>query len=1254
MTTPSPKPRRRWFRRVCACTLLLIALVGAAAVLLVYWYTRPAQVIPVVEQTLAELSGCDVTIEDAQVYRDGRIKLEGVSLRLPNHDGEYARLVEARELVLFGEVKALLNGAYQPHRVEARGLVVWLTEDAQSGAFNYEQLAIPQDQEEVLDTAIPAVVLHDAAIRFGLRESESEKITLLDEMHLAGQLNAEDLDNRRYVFALHETLPRGQEPDPDGAAFTGGFSLAQPHLDLTVDRFSLAEEHRYFVPTEFRALWGRLAPGGGVSRLVLHLRPDAHNRLTADGARLEMDFEDIGLNLDILGAQDPDLKEAALLLSTVETRLTDLCGKLILEDCRWRFEHATGQMRQVGLALSPIGYQIQAEGGLSLTEPYRIQIDTKPFTLRRRFEFLLAFSPLTGEAYRLFRPSGEFALSATFVSQADQPQPDWAIQLQIRDGQMAHELFPLPLNTVRGVVEITADQVRINNITGRTPSGGFVTVAGTATPASDIAEVQLTVQIDDLPIDEHLRAVLQPGERDTLARFFDERAYTSLQEQGLISPTGRDAPRFALGGTLDVHVPVYRAYGPDAGYRIVPVLDLAGVQTLMTDFPYPVTVTSGRVAIGADFVEIDRLELSGLTGGALALNGRAELDPTAGDYLPELMLTDCTLPVDPLLLSAIGGEAQALLHDLGVSGLLSVAGLIGQAPGDDEVNLELDVVLTQGSAAPFSGEMRIDEVQGSLQLHTDAIPQMHFTGAWRDGATLTAEGSVHWAVHDPATGQTHTDADLRFTAERFFFDRALLGLLPEGSPTRQSLTELYDAYEPEAVFDATLAWRPTSRDRPDAYEAWLTPDHLALNLLGGRLTMQSVQGQAYLNPEVLRLEAMRGVFQDPDGARGHLSAEGTVRIADHPDIRLALTGSTDAIGQTARLLLPTATTSVLESIAWDGGFEMRDAWLEIVEVGSDWQATRFDGTAAFQEVAMHLAGLEITQAQAELAVHVDATPDRAVPRMSFELDAPSLAVLDRPVTGLRGRADNFARQDLLRTDRITGSMYGGTVVVEAAFGLGGIDHVSVNASVHDVHLEPFMEAVPTPGLDPDRLPVPAAVGHRDRSSGLFSGEITVVSGYQGNAGRHGRGSIRIQDAQLYGENPLGLGMVELLNFNLPTGQGFDNGKILFAVIDDAVQFSHITLRTPPANVTGQVLELNGTGTMTLPDLQLDLQFRTERGGAPFNFPLSGLFSSLRSEIFGIQVSGTLTKPERRYTILQNTRDTLNQMIIGQPRIDPAP
>ena len=66
---------RRRRRRKVLIWLSLLVLLGAVATPLavVWWYTRPAQLIPLIEEELAAATGCDASIDSARVNRRGEV-----------------------------------------------------------------------------------------------------------------------------------------------------------------------------------------------------------------------------------------------------------------------------------------------------------------------------------------------------------------------------------------------------------------------------------------------------------------------------------------------------------------------------------------------------------------------------------------------------------------------------------------------------------------------------------------------------------------------------------------------------------------------------------------------------------------------------------------------------------------------------------------------------------------------------------------------------------------------------------------------------------------------------------------------------------------------------------------------------------------------------------------------------------------------------------------------------------------------------
>lgn len=136
-------------------------------------------------------------------------------------------------------------------------------------------------------------------------------------------------------------------------------------------------------------------------------------------------------------------------------------------------------------------------------------------------------------------------------------------------------------------------------------------------------------------------------------------------------------------------------------------------------------------------------------------------------------------------------------------------------------------------------------------------------------------------------------------------------------------------------------------------------------------------------------------------------------------------------------------------------------------------------------------------------------------------------------------------------------------------------------------------------------------------SALIEGNVTL-GGFVGDAGsRRGRGQLIVGGGEVL-SLPLLLPMIQVSNFQIPTGERLDTAKASFLISGQTIAIDRVSVFSPE-------IELRGFGTIMWPDLSLDLVFNSR---AARRVPvLTSVIESIRNEFVTTRVRGTAKAPQ---------------------------
>ena len=677
--------RRRWILRWLGLTpLVVLALVLIVAESpLTRW---------VVVSRLERALGVQVSARSARITSIGEISVSDVRLRVPGVSGRAGTFLTIDKIRMGVRWGRLLRGGPAVDDVLLFGPVLRLSQSRRDGSLNMASLRLPRSRASATAPDLPRVIVADGTLELG--EHGDGPYRALRSISVAGGLNPTTRQGEHaYVMRLHERTASSSGPAID---LTGRIDAAGTTIEL--HHLSLSDWSPGDLPTPTRALWKRLDPRGDISGAEL-----AFGR---DGIQAKVDLRDVSMNLPIritpAGPRFPPIRSAGsmgdmIVLLYTPPREQDGAFVRMHGVSGWISLSPDGTVVDVSGLLEDIPYRVRLDyDGSSLDAPFRAEVLVDEYQMQPNSR-ILPFLP-EGVRRRLLQFSGaEAVLSSRVVIRRGKPtsRGRGAVRFEgsayFKHGVAAYEFFPYPFRELEGRISFNNDRIVIDSISGGSPSGATVVAEGSITPDSALAEVDLRIDVFNVPIDESLRRALGPRWGRFQDELFSEDRRRELIESGLvIEPTRVDAlkdelerlgterarapadrveqiderirviqrrleaPVFEFGGRVDLSIALKRAH-ESREWRPTIEARMARAGILPRVFPYPIRARDVVIRIERDRVRVEGGRFEGLHGGTAQIEADVVV-PSRGSEAEQdqsIRVTTGQVPIDELLIGAI-------------------------------------------------------------------------------------------------------------------------------------------------------------------------------------------------------------------------------------------------------------------------------------------------------------------------------------------------------------------------------------------------------------------------------------------------------------------------------------------------------------------------------------------------------------------------------------------------------------------------
>jgi len=1242
------KARKRRRRLAIRCVVAPLLLAFVAAAVAYRHYTSSEVITDIARRQIAQLTAAEVNIGSADFSLQGPITLHDVSLRVPGRNGKIGELFDDDHIHIKYDPWALFEGTFKAQSIVFERPTLHLTElmddptaegrDRTNIAMLLQLMSLDKRPKPEVP-ALPDLFIGDAAVRIGTMDNG--KYTLLQTLDLSGSLTASARREDVYQFMLHKTRSTTEANE----VLTGSVNMRSGAL-----RGSLANVHSdsrlvWLLPRKVRTWWQSLNPTGAVP-ITFGLHPESDANFFA-----ELVLQDVGLTLPFLRGVDSRITDVNGTISVLGqvVSIVDLRGKI--EDFDYQIN---GQIRGFD-ADAPFFVSAQIDG----------MLPEKP-------RYLFALPDEVQHQFYRFLPSGEISGLMTVERQAGREALAYSGNVKIRSGKLTYSRNPYPLQNVNAQIAFDNDRIHVRKLTGAGPNGGRVHISGQIAPPGEGAKVDLDITARQMPYDDVLLGAMEPNERRMIGNLLHKPTYQRLRGEGLIQTAAdrkqrqarlrqlqatldattdeaqraalrekideltrlAQAPVFELGGLVNLDVDAKRPPGKDRQFNSTITVHLAGLNILLKDWQYPMTLRRGKLIIQRGLVVIEDLVGEGLHGGVFEVSGRTivHAEPDVPNE-PLLNVAVKKLPIDQLLLAALPPSQRQWLRELRLDALADVYGRVYFDKQRQDTEFDFTLQLREGTARPYRGGYPLQGLGGKLRLTRRGVQLGGITAYNTQGESLDPDqdsqieltGTVRWAEDDQLV-------DLKLQGRRLRFEEPVIDIVSADASMTDGVRRLKRAHSPSGRYDALLHYRKVG-EQDGEYELTIEPKQVTLSVRDHELALKDMSGKLHVSSAAIALENLSATTGDGDIE----NVKGSIRLGDNGFVDLSFNASAKTIGDDTRAMLPRAVLDTVDRLQLTGGFTCAVTKYRHDPGGDDEQLTTFKGEITLKDSSA-VIGLPISDIHATLDVEAQQRRDESWPRLNIGIEGESARVSGRLVSPITLKLATTKDPGVVTVDELAAKCYGGVVMGKGWFKLGEDAKYHMNMTLQDVAFEPFIK----PEDDEKWLERHRDAGAQRTTTGMLSANLTMEGAVDDPSSRRGRGAMRVRDARLYNA-PLAVAVLQIFNLNLPVDSSFDEMESDYLIVGDTVQFDKL-------EIEAQNIRVIGEGKMGFDDQKLDLwMYSRRKKTARVLEGVGEIINVFRDELLSIHVTGTLSEPKTQVRTLSGIKGSLEEILAGRKR-----